>query len=106
MQQAASRDEEFVALVLAGNDPQGDIRLQLLHESIAQLPAGDIGPLLAREGRIVDAKKHVKRRFVDLDRRQRDGVFDIRDRVADIDVFQSDHGAKVASQDLVGFGPA
>ena len=106
MQQAAAGDEELVALVLARRHAQGDVRFQLLHQPIAQLPAGDVGAFLAAERRIVDAEDHVERRLVDLDRRQGDRVVDVGDGVADVDLLEADDGADVAGADFVGLDAA
>jgi hypothetical protein len=106
VQQTAARHEELIALLFARHDAQGDVGFQLPHEPITQLAARDIGPFLAAEGRIVDAEEHVEGRLIDLDRRQGDRVVDVRDRVADVDLLQADHGTDVAGADLVRFDAA
>ena len=86
VQQAAAGDEELVAAFLARPHAQGNIRFQLLHQTLAQLPAGDVRSRLADERRIVDAEEHVKRRFIHVDRRQGDRVIEVGNRVADVHV--------------------
>ena len=96
MQQTAAGDVELVALHLVGRHAQGDVGFQLLHQPIAQLPAGDIGAVLTDERRIVDAEEHLQRRLIDGDRRQGDRVVEVGDGVADVHALDADHGADVA----------
>src|SRR5262249_45285103 len=104
VQEAATRDMKLVAFLLVGPHPQGDVGLQLLHQPVAELTAGDVGAVLAGEGRVVDAEDHLQRRLVHPDRRQRHRVVEIGDGVANIDLVQADHGADVARVDLRRLG--
>src|SRR5207245_9744254 len=106
VQQAAAGDVELVLALGAWHDAQGDVGLQLLHQAVAQLPAGDVIAVLTGKGRVVDAEDHVERRFVHLDGRQRDGIVEVGNGVADVDVFQPHNGADIAGRDLVRLVPA
>ena len=58
-------------------------------------------PSLAGERRGVDLEVHDERRLVDRERRQRVGLVDVADRVADVDVLDAGDGDDVAGD---GFG--
>ncbi len=106
MQQSAAGDDEFVDAAFVGFHPQRDVFFQFVHEPFAKLAAGDILPVAAHVWRIIDAEEHVKRRFVDADRRQRRTVFDVHNAIADVHAFDADHGGDVTRAEFRAFGPA
>ena len=100
MQLAAARDAEHVGV--GGHvDAQRDVALELAHEALADLAAGDELAFLAGERRGVHLEVHDERGLVDRDRRQRVGLVDLVDRVADVDVLDARDGDDVAGD---GFG--
>ena len=108
VQHAAAGNGELLG---AGDrlDPQGDVPLQLAHQPLAEVAAGEVLSVAAGQRRSVDAEGHFQRRLVDLQPRQRAGIGGRGHRVADFDAFEPDDGADVAGVDLVdlrrGRGP-
>ena len=100
MQFAAARDAEHVG-VAGFVDAQRHVALELAHQALADLAAGDELAFLAGERRGVHLEVHDQRRLVDGDRRQRIGVVDVADRVADVHVLDAGDGNDVAGDGLV-----
>ena len=84
-------------------DTHGQVLLQLLEETVAQVAAGNILALFAEEWRVVDGEQHAHRGLVDLDRGQWLGILDIANSIADLEchVFIQihQHGANLTSLD-------
>ena len=100
VQFAAARDAEHVG-VGGFVDAQRDVALELAHQALADLAAGDELAFLAGERRGVHLEVHDERGLVDGDRRQRVGLVDVADRVADVHVLDAGDGDDVAGD---GFG--
>ena len=100
MQFAAAGDAEHVGI---GGfiDAQRDVALELAHQALANLAAGDELAFLAGERRGIHLEAHDQRGLVDRDRRQRIGMFDVADGVADVHVLDARDGDDVAGH---GFG--
>ena len=77
-------------------DAEGDVCLDLLEESVADVAGGDILALSAREGRVVDDEIHGNGWLVDLDEGQRIGSVDVADGLADIDIGDAGNADEVA----------
>ena len=105
VQDAAAGDRELLG---AGDrlDAEGDVLLQLLHQPLAEVAAGEILAFLAGQGRSVHAEGHLQRRLVDHQARQGPGRIAVAHRVADLDVLQPDQGHDVAGLGRLDLGPA
>ena len=82
MQLAASGNFECVRRVRL-LDPKSNVRLDFLEQAVADMTRRDKLPLASGERAGIDAEGHRKRRFVDIDCRQRFGAFRVGDRLAD-----------------------
>src|SRR5690606_23310430 len=80
---------------IGGLDPEGDVALQLLVQSVAELARGDELPLPSREGRVVDYHVDRDRRLLDRDPLQSLGVIDRREGLADLDALEPRQGDDV-----------
>ena len=95
MQFAAARNAEHVG-VGGFFDAQRHVALELAHQALADLAAGDELAFLAGERRGVHLEAHDQRRLVHRDRRQRVRLVDVADRVADVHVLDAGHRDDVA----------
>ena len=95
VQFAAAGDAEHVG-VGGFFDAQRDVALQLAHQALADLAAGDELAFVAGERRGVHLEVHDQRRLVDRDRRQALGLVDVADRIADVHVRDAGDGDDVA----------
>src|SRR5205085_1315741 len=100
VQQAAPAHLEGV-LVFGLLDLQGDVGLQLLHQPLAEVAAGDVLALAAGEGRVVDAEHHGQRRRLDVGGLERLGVEEVADAVGDVDRVEADQRDDVSGGGLV-----
>ena len=107
VQQAAAGDVELVALVLVGRHAQGDVRFQLLHQPIAQLPAGDVLCLPGRQNGESLMRKIMSSVGSSTVIGGRATALSKSAMVSPMStLLQADHGADVAGADLVGLGAA
>ena len=81
---------------------EGEVLFQLLLQAVVDVTRGDELTLLAEERRVVDAEEHRHGGFVDGDRRQGLGIFEVADGVANLEFLESDDGTDVATVDAVG----
>ena len=70
-------------------DAQRDVGEQLLLEALAQVARRDVGAVFSREWRGVHGEEHGDGRLVDGDVRQRRGILDVGDGLADRDAFHA-----------------
>jgi len=75
---------------------QRHVALQLAHQAITNLTAGDELAFATGEWRRVDLESHRERGLIDLDRWQPIGRFDIAQRDADVHLFDTRDGDDVA----------
>ena len=95
VQFAAARDAEHVG-VGGFFDAQRHVALELAHQALADLAAGDELAFLAGERRGVHLEIHDQRRLVHGDRRQRIRLVDVANRIADVHVLDAGHRDDVA----------
>ena len=105
VQDAAAGDRELLG---AGDrlGAEGDVLLQLLHEPLAEVAAGQVPAFLAGQGRGVHAEGHLQRRLVDHQAGQRPRRIAIAHRIADLDVLQPHQGDDVAGLGRLDLGAA
>ena len=82
----------------------GDVGEQLFFEALAQIAAGDVCAFAAGEGRVVDAELDGDGGLVDDDERQRRGVLNAGDGLADGDAFNAGDGDDIAERGFGGLG--
>jgi small GTP-binding protein len=80
---------------------RGELALAILVEALQHLAGGELVALLARERRRVDAERHREAGLVDGDRRERDGVVRVGQRLADGHLGETGDGADLTR---AGFG--
>jgi hypothetical protein len=88
MQLAAARHEEHVG-VRGFLDAQRHVAHRLAQQPLAQLAAGDELSLASGERRSVHLERHVERRLVDLQQRQRFRMLRVGERHADADLLDA-----------------
>ena len=93
VQLAAARDLELLGAELL--DAQGDVGLDLAHEAVAEVAAGDVLALLAGEGGGVGAEGHADGRLVHRDDRERLRVGEVGDGLAYLRVLDAGEGHDV-----------
>ena len=90
MEKAAARNMELVGGI-ARRHAERDIRFEFALESLGNLATRDKLAFLAAEWAVIDTEHHVQRWFIDLDARHRIDVIGIANRVAKIDLAESDN---------------
>ena len=88
----------------ARHHAQRQVLFELAVETFLNVARRHVFSLLAEERRVVDRKQHAHRRFVDCDRFQRLRIFEIADRIADLEPFDADQRANLAAFDPLDFG--
>ena len=94
--QLAAADDLHLLRRVGRLDADRHVAEQLLVEPILQLARRDVLAFAAGHRRRVDAEDHRHRRLVDRDRRNRDLVLDVGDRLADRDVLDAGQADDVA----------
>ena len=85
-------------------DANGDVGEQFFFQTLAQVARGDELAFASGHGRVVDGELHGDRRLVDDDQRQRRGIFDVGDGLADGDAGDAGDGDDVADLGLLDVG--
>ena len=98
MHKSAAGDDELLRR-LAWVDPERDVMLKLFFEAFADLPAGNVFAVSAREGAVVDAEGHRHCRLIDGGNGELRGIVGTGDSVAYIDGVEARYGADIASAD-------
>ena len=71
------------------------VLLHLLHQAITQVTRGDEFSIFSEERRVVDREQHVHRRLIHRNAWQCFRIFRIGDRISDIEILDTHHGAKI-----------
>src|SRR5690606_7511304 len=77
------------------NHAKCKILFSFLHQPVAKVPARYKLSILSKERRIVDGEEHVHRRLIHADYWQCFGIFRIRDRISNVEVFNAYNRTKV-----------
>lgn len=104
MEFAAAPHFEGVGRSGLGN-PQRDVRLQLAHQTLANLARGEKLSFSARKRRVVDAEEHRDRRFVHSHGVNSFGHVRVGDRIADIEVLDAGNADDIARGRLLDIDP-
>ena len=87
---------------LGGQHAQRHVADELGVEAALHQAGGELGAVLTRQRRRVDADRHRQARVVDVDHGQRPRVVGVGERLADGDVGEAGDGDDLARADLVG----
>ena len=97
MEHTTSADHPLVGRVLKLTDPQCEVLLQLLLQTVVDMARSDKLTLATEERRVVDSEEHRHCRFVDSDRRQRLRILEVADGITNLKLLQSDDGTYVTT---------
>ena len=90
------------ALRLGSTHAQSEVFLQFLLEAVANVAWGAELALAAEEGRVVDCEEHWHGRFVNGNGRKGLRIFEIADRIANLEVLQAYYGTDITWADSIG----
>ena len=97
---AAAHDLEGVGRAAVLN-PKRHVLLQLVHEAVADMAAGDKLSFASGKGAVVDGERHFHRRLGNFYKGQRLHMLRIADGITDIDLFKAGKGDDIAGAGFV-----